>query len=255
MPLPRIIQSLVRRLTGSRPPVTVFPKPGVLLAPVAAWALSGGTTAPPTPALKRVQDRMSDVAASLAGERRTTSFRHELVDMDAGELVKKISSSRRAQAIVHHLAATFQPQRTLELGSAFGSATMAMASALTPTPQTRLDGIELDPWRAGIAHTNVQSVLGDQAAVHAGSIDTLLPQLVATHGRAQLVFVDAVHRYAETWAYHLAMLTSTHPNAVVIYDDVDWSPDMTRCWNDITAAPEVHEALLLHNRWGIAIYR
>ncbi len=250
-----LLQKLLGTITGRGAAVVAVAKPGPVLAELSAWAAAGGTTARPTAALAAVQARMATVAAELAGQRRQTSFRHEVVDMDAGELVKKISSSRRAQTIVHQLAVTFKPSRVLELGSAFGSATMAMASGLAAVASVRLDGIELDPWRAGIADTNVKSVLGDRGAVHAGSIGEVLPGLVREGGKAGLVFVDAVHRLEETWAYHLCMLDSVHSGAVVVYDDVDWSQDMTRCWREIVATPDVVEAVLLHNRWGVAVYR
>jgi len=250
-----LLEKLLGTITGRGADVVAVAKPGPVLAEMSAWAAAGGTTARPTAALAAVQARMATVAAELAGQRRQTSFRHELVDMDAGELVKKISSSRRAQTIVHQLAVTFKPSRVLELGSAFGSATMAMASGLAAVASVRLDGIELDPWRAGIADTNVKSVLGDRGAVHAGSIGEVLPGLVREGGKAGLVFVDAVHRLEETWAYHLCMLDSVHSGAVVVYDDVDWSQDMTRCWREIVATPDVVEAVLLHNRWGVAVYR
>lgn len=222
------------------------------------WVESGAPEQP-QPDLQPALDRIAHLRRRLRGTRRATSIRNGVQTADASLVCERVSSPTRGLAVLYELARIAQPAWTVELGSAFGVSTIALALALRDHPDSRLDGVELEPWRAEIANEGARAILADRARVHAGDIETSLPR-IAEQRRAEgiagvdLAFIDAQHTYDATMRYHQLMKRLASPGAIVIYDDIAWSAGMKRFWREALADPAITDALELGRRWGITRY-
>jgi predicted O-methyltransferase YrrM len=224
------------------------------LAPLAGW-VGEGHLLDDAPPVRAALAHTEHLRAMLAGTVRPTWLRWGLRSMDAGEALSRLSSPAPACALLSHLVASTEPAWVVEIGSAFGVASVAMASALGRIGRGRFDGIELEEWKAALADTAVRAILRDRGAVHAGPVEDVLPTLVRRHAmRIDFAFVDALHTYDATWAEHHLLAAAAAPGALVVYDDVSFSDDMRRCWGDIARAPDVTDAVLVSGRWGVARY-
>lgn len=217
--------------------------------------IESGAPEQPQPELQPALDRIAHLRRALRGTRRATSIRNGVQTADASLVCERVSSPARGLAVLHQLARLAQPAWTVELGSAFGVSTIALALPLRDNPIARFDGVELEPWRAEIADEGARAILADRARVHAGDIERVLPEIAMHRGAGiDLAFIDAQHTYDATMRYHQLMKRFASPGAIVIYDDVAWSAGMKRFWREALADPAITDALELGRRWGITRY-
>ncbi|MHC4993437.1 MAG: O-methyltransferase [Planctomycetota bacterium] len=232
-----------------------FKRSGAPWAADAVFADWRANRYPVTPGCEAKIDAIADeTRRTLTGQRRTTTFRHEMVEMDAGEVAGGVSSPREGGLLLNALVRVCRPRRAYELGSAFGVGTMYMAAALNEIGAGRVDGIEFEGWRARLAGAAVQEHWPGFGAVHPGAIEQVLPRLAQTDGRGDFAFVDAVHRYEETMGYHHLLRDALNPGATAVFDDIDFSEQMLAFWDDLVDDPRISDAVLIRGRWGVVRY-
>lgn len=204
---------------------------------------------------KKIQRIKSDMIATLGGTNRLTYFRHEKIQMDAGQCAEDVSSPEVGLKLVYEIVRLFKPAWVVEIGSAFGVGSMYLAEALKRNRTGSLSGIEFESWRAHIANKCLSSHWRAQGKIHAGRAEDIFPQLVAAGKKVDFVFVDAVHKYKDTMVYHRLLEKGVSEGAIVVYDDINWSEGMKRFWNELLLEETVEDAVLINGRWGIARYR
>jgi hypothetical protein len=177
--------------------------------PFLRWAGSGRIRHN-VPELGPVHAAAAALQSGLRSEVRETGFRHELRTMNAGEVCDVVSSPPVARAILYRLVVLHRPRHVLDVGSAFGLASMAMAVAVRDVhgdpaaghdpggwddSPVWFDGVEYEGWRAEIADANVKSVLGPRGVVHAGRAEDVAPAVVERRCPVAFCFVDVMHTY------------------------------------------------------------
>ncbi|MFK7884883.1 MAG: class I SAM-dependent methyltransferase [Phycisphaerales bacterium] len=207
----------------------------------------------PLAAIQPAIDRQHELNGILTGEMHETSFRHKIQRMDAAEVLAAVSSPSAGLDLIYLAASTAPPGWRVELGSAFGIGTIALCVAETETDNP-VDGIEFEEWRAEIASHGAQSLVGNRAAVHAGDINSILPELATDRPKIGFAFVDAMHTHKATMGYHYLLEQHTTPGALVLYDDLSWSSQMEHAWRDIVGSACVSDAIRIGQRWGLARY-
>lgn len=215
------------------------------------WVKSGGLRGRQPDAARAWADELS---TRLAGDVRTTSYRHEMTEMDAAEVCRLVSSVPAANNLLHMLVTLSGATRVIEMGSAFGVSTVAMANALSGSKGSTLDGIEFEDWRAKIANEGAQRQLGERGRVHAGRIEDIAPPLAAERGPFDMAFIDAMHTYEATLGYHELFAAHCSPGAVAVYDDCNWSEDMQRFQKRLIADPRIVASALINGRWAVVRY-
>lgn len=195
-----------------------------------------------------------DMIKSVAGKVRKTSFRHQMVEMDSANVVRGVSSPRLGRILLWELINMIKPQRAIELGSAFGIGTMYMTDAMLKNGIGKLDGIEYEDWRATLANKMLETHFSGIARVHTGRIEDILPTLIHKYDPVDFAFVDAVHKYEDCIAYHELLSGAVAEGATVVYDDINFSSDMLRFWNELVSKPNITDAILIRKRWGIVRY-
>ena len=66
-----------------------------------------------------------------------------------------------------------------------------------------------------------------------------------------LTFIDGNHRYEPTIRYFEMLMKNAGEGTILIFDDIHWSPEMTRVWTEIKAHPRINLTLDIF-RLGIA---
>jgi predicted O-methyltransferase YrrM len=128
------------------------------------------------------------------------------------------SKSPLGALVLFHLMREFKPRRCLELGTNLGISAAYQAAALRLNGGGELDTIEGAPAIAALARAHLASLQLSEATVH---------DFARIH-------------------------PSLSPGALVIFDDVEWSPGMAAAWSAIRADTRVRVAVSL-GRMGVCI--
>ena len=90
--------------------------------------------------------------------------------------------------------------------------------------------------------------------VHTGQINEELKEILQKIRGRYVAFVDADHRYGPTIEYVSSILDRAGEEAVIILDDIYWSREMNRAWNEIIKWPRVRISIDLF-QMGILLLR
>lgn len=133
-----------------------------------------------------------------------------------------------------------KPASCIEMGACLGISGGYQAAALELNGSGRLVTMEGAPSFAQIAAKNLQSLgLGHRAKVVVGRFhDTLVGVLVETKP-VDYCFIDGHHDEAATIEYFERVLPCLAPRAVLLFDDIRWSPGMLRAWMKICSDSRV----------------
>ncbi|TDE17403.1 O-methyltransferase [Dyadobacter psychrotolerans] len=173
----------------------------------------------------------------------------EILDLGAGSRVNK-SNLRKIKTIAknaekpekfaklfNRLIQRFQPKTIVELGTSLGLTTLYMARAKA---DARIISFEGCPQTAGVARKNFNLSAAENIEVVVGNIDQTLPeQLKKLSTTIDFAYFDANHRYEPTVRYFEDCLPYASNDSVFIFDDIYWSDEMTKAWEQIKLHPQV----------------
>ena len=156
---------------------------------------------------------------------------------------RKISYIARTSAkpakyaqLLFRLVNHFQPKTIFDLGTSLGITTSYLASAHSQTEVYTFEGC---PAIAEMAQENFKKL--GLTTVHAitGNLDDTLPQQLEKVEQLDFVFFDGNHRYEPTMRYFKACLEKHLEHSVFVVDDLYWSAEMKRAWQEIKKHPQV----------------
>jgi predicted O-methyltransferase YrrM len=131
-----------------------------------------------------------------------------------------------------------QPQTLVELGTSLGINTLYMA---TPLPTTaHLYTLEGCPAISNIAQKTFDILPTAQKQIHLlqGNINDTLPALLKTMPTLDMVFFDANHAAEPTLQYFDWCLAKAGTHSLFVFDDIYWSKEMTKAWQQICQHPK-----------------
>ena len=166
-----------------------------------------------------------------AGSHRTNARQRRVKDM-----AKSALKPKRQAELLHRLVRYFKPDTVLELGTSFGITTLYLARGTAHGNVTTIEG---SPAIHAIAERNFTAA--DQRNIRSllGSFDDLLPVVLSTTARLDLVFIDGHHAHEPTLRYFNLCLAKAHNDSIFIFDDIHWSLDMENAWEAIKVHPQV----------------
>lgn len=134
------------------------------------------------------------------------------------------------------LVAHYQPQTIIELGTSLGISTSYMAAAHPGATIYTIEGSEAIQQVAAqnfktLSLANIQSLTGN--------FDAVLPSVLASIQNVDLAYIDGNHRFAPTMDYFHQLLQKKGDSSIFIFDDIHWSAEMERAWEDIKKHPSV----------------
>ena len=168
---------------------------------------------------------------------------------------EKIISSLAASAsvtekygkVLFHLVQYFSPHTIIELGTCLGIGTAYIAAAKPSAKIITIEGSKELSERADIGFkelkfNNIEQIVGD--------FNEKLPEVLSGIKTVDMAFIDGNHRYDPTMKYFNLLMTKANENSVFVFDDIYWSPEMTRAWSEIKKDPRITLTIDIY-RFGI----
>ncbi len=171
---------------------------------------------------------------------------HRQAGLSISELHQRASAPLDQCETLYRIVQYAKPKHILELGSCLGLSGLSMKLA---APNAKLSTIEGSKFLAEeCSRLFYDFGLYNSNCIHAHIEDFLKKPILPP---AELVYLDASHTYHHSIDFIHSLLTHhTTADAIVLMDDIHWSADMYKAWNEIILWPSVQCSLETH-RMGI----
>lgn len=188
------------------------------------------------------------VAESLRNRMKRDARTVTVKDLGAGSAIS--ATSRRTVAsiarnaakpkkfgqLLFRMARFYQPATILELGTSLGITTRYLSLA---QPDAKIYTLEGVPEIARTARENFTGPGSENITLVEGNFDETLEPLLERLSGLDMAFIDGNHRQQPTENYFHALLTKSHNDTILVFDDIHWSWEMERAWETIRADPSV----------------
>lgn len=151
-------------------------------------------------------------------------------------IAKHAEKSPELAQLLFRITEYFKPEIIFDLGTSLGLTTLYLAAA---NQNSRVYTFEGCPETMRVAEEGFKIFSCDNIFPVLGNIDHTLPEKISMVKQADLVFFDANHRYEPTIRYFNTCLQKAHEESVFIFDDIHWSEEMEKSWEEIKNHPEV----------------
>jgi predicted O-methyltransferase YrrM len=156
--------------------------------------------------------------------------------MKVSQVAKRALKPPKYASLLFRLAQYYQPQHIIELGTSLGITTSYLAKAVPTAVVTTIEGSHEVRERAvsvfkELELENINSVEGD--------FDNILPAILQNVSRLDMAYVDGNHRREPTMNYFRQLVDKSHNDTIIIFDDIHWSFEMEKAWEEIKADPSV----------------
>lgn len=138
--------------------------------------------------------------------------------------------------LLFRLVQHYQPATILELGTSLGVTTAYLANG---NPSAKIITIEGSDAIAAVAKENLAGLSVKNVEQLVGNFDQLLPDAVSKLSSIDLAYIDGNHRYEPTLRYFHQLFPALHNNSIVVFDDIHWSAEMEKAWEEIKQHPAV----------------
>ncbi len=156
------------------------------------------------------------------------------------QITKYSSTPARFSRFLNRLIRYSNSRSILELGTSLGLNTLYMSRS---NPNATVYTIEGVKEIAALAQTNFVQAKAENIRLIQGNIDDRLPEFLTAQKKLDLAYFDANHTYDATHRYFEMTLPYTHPQTIIVLDDIHWSKEMNKAWSEIKSKPEVSIAL------------
>jgi predicted O-methyltransferase YrrM len=164
------------------------------------------------------------------------------------------SSKLRQCRALYQLTRFLTPLTVLELGTNCGIGSAYLSGALAKNRAGRLVSMDMSPYRLRIA-AEIHRQLGlKNIAYVRGTFADTLPQALREMVQVDMAFIDGHHDYEPTLAYFRQIMPHTSDGALLVFDDIHWTPGMEKAWAEIQADPRVELAVDL-TAMGLCVVR
>ena len=193
---------------------------------------------------------------------RKNETKVKITDFGAGSLVfksklRKVSDmfssaaiSKKQGELLHRVVSYFKAETILEFGTHLGlsSAYMAIDS------KTRIITLEGCSSTAAIALHNHEKLGLENIIVEVGSFQKSLPSILLSLKNIDLAYIDGNHSYEGTMWNFEQVLPKTNDHSILIFDDINWSPEMKKAWDEIISKPEISLSINCY-KFGLVFFR
>ena len=164
------------------------------------------------------------------------------------DLAKVSLSSSKYSLLYYHMIRYFQPETVVELGTSLGLNALYLSEGEKPvyTFEGASSLVQLaDHHFNNFNKKNIFLINGD--------INYTLPNFLKNVNQLPFVFFDANHTYDATIKYFQLCKSLTTKDSIFIFDDIYWSKEMGRAWEEIKKDPAVTVSFDLY-RCGIVFF-
>lgn len=180
-----------------------------------------------------------------AGMERGHTYRTTVADV-----ARRSVNTNNQLRILYRLANYLEPALTIELGSALGISSAALASGYCKGSVITIEGSRELVELAQESHRVLN--IGNVNVVEGNFDDELRNTLISSDG-ADLVFIDGNHRFEPTLRYFETCLEHSKKDMTIVVDDIHWSKEMQAAWQEIVKHPEAKVTLTTYTK-GYVFY-
>lgn len=181
------------------------------------------------------------------------------LDSEGRKAALKISSLTKQSSrkdfwgrLLFNLIRQFNPGNCLELGTCIGVSALFQAAAIKVNSSGSLTTIELSEERFNFAQKLFAETGNDFIHSINGDVEEVLTENLSGE-KFDFVFVDANHKGEALIKYFSILCNLATDNAVIIFDDINWSPDMNKAWKEIRENVNVKYSFDLFE-FGVCIF-
>ncbi|MBR1878991.1 MAG: class I SAM-dependent methyltransferase [Paludibacteraceae bacterium] len=187
-------------------------------------------------------DELSVTDYGSAGSPEGTVVRRKVSDIAARQLESK-QMGQLLFRVVHFLGGELQrPLEILELGTSLGITTAYLAS---PASRNRVMTLEGSRAVLRVAQGVWKALKTENIEWGEGRIDDTLYK--RAREKLDVVFMDANHTYEATLRYADYLLPRMTEKGIIVIDDIHYSPEMERAWEELKTDPRVTSTIDLYH--------
>lgn len=153
-------------------------------------------------------------------------------------------------AVFAWLAQLRRPRLIVEFGTAFGVSGMYWLAGLELAGEGTLLTFEPNGVWAEIARANLAAI-GTRFELVVGTFEDQIATSLKAGEQIGIAFVDAIHTSDFVLSQYAVLLPLMSPGGLVLFDDIDFSPDMAACWSALASRREVTASATIDGRVGI----
>jgi predicted O-methyltransferase YrrM len=170
------------------------------------------------------------------------------------KLCKGSSMPKDLARLLYYIVYYTKPKICLELGTCLGISGAYLAQAQKLVVDNGLFvTLEGDPASAAIARKNFRLLHLNNAETEVGRFADTLPGILSKTEAIDFALIDGHHNGPATLEYYQHIKPHLSENAVLVFDDIDWSAGMQKAWQSLTIFPELYICVDL-GRTGICIF-
>ena len=152
------------------------------------------------------------------------------------QIAKTALKPKKYSQLLHKIVAYYKPAQILELGTSLGITTCYLAAGNINASVVTLEGA---PNVAAIAKETFNAVGLHHVQLMEGDFNKTLPAYLNQLDWVGLAYVDGNHRYDPTMLYFKSLLEKSTEDSILIFDDIHWSDEMEKAWDEIKLHPAV----------------
>ncbi len=145
------------------------------------------------------------------------------------------------------LVVKMRPKSVVEFGAALGASGMYWLAGLTICDSGMLHSFEPNSAWCPIARRNFAAI-GERFVLTEGTFEANSSLI---ESEADITLIDAIHTRQFVLDQFEIVKSVSRPGALVIFDDINFSPDMKDCWQEIANVGDFPGVWQLGNRVGI----
>ncbi|HEY8935221.1 MAG TPA: class I SAM-dependent methyltransferase [Cyclobacteriaceae bacterium] len=165
------------------------------------------------------------------------------------EIAKTSLSPQSLSILYSKIIDHYNAKNVVELGTSLGVNTLYLASG----KKARVTTFEGSSAIGDIATLTFEFAKATNINLLLGNIENTLPAFIQSTGKIDVAFIDANHRYEPTKRYFDWLAKKTHSQSVIILDDIYFSPEMEKAWNEIKKHNLVYTTIDLY-RCGLVFF-
>lgn len=189
-------------------------------------------------ALRNKNERIeSGFVEALRGRLSSDRSKISYTDPGTGKVVSRsvkqiysgsAKNSRQAE-LIFRLVKYLQPSHCVELGTSLGLSALYMSLAT----KGRISTFEGASEVAQLAKKHFKSALKSNIELHTGMFSDTLPKFLEQNKDIDFAFIDGNHYYEPTMKYFNKFLESGNEGVTMLFDDINWSVEMRKAWEEI----------------------
>lgn len=159
------------------------------------------------------------------------------------------ASPKKICELLLRLTNYIQAKTIVELGTSVGLTTLYLAHR----PESQVTTFEGNKPLIQVALTHIEYFNKKNIRIVVGNIDQTLPDFIQNPAKIDFALMDANHRYTPTLRYFELLAKRINTKGVIVMDDIYYSPEMTKAWQEIKRHPLVYGSVDLY-RCGLLFF-